>query len=175
MESESLLTQPFDVGLNLCKRAGNYFEPVYIDMSRRPSIVDLTSTSSRPYLPLPRSPATGTNIPSSSLPTRLPLRSSREPRGTKRRRDSVDSPEDEPGEAIESIDLTEVDDSSALAKALSKQREDAVKAQQATQSENGRSALTAYKCPVCMDTPVDATSTSCGTQNSDRQQRTHVA
>lgn len=66
-------------------------------------------------------------------------------------------------EPIESVDLTEVEGTSALEKALSKQREDAVKAQQGKESEkDGRSALTSYKCPVCMDTPVDATSTICG-------------
>jgi len=63
---------------------------------------------------------------------------------------------------IESVDLTEVNDASMLSKALSKQREDAVKAQMAEDAETGRSALTAYKCPVCMDTAVDATSTTCG-------------
>jgi len=63
---------------------------------------------------------------------------------------------------IESVDLTEVSDASMLSKALSKQREDAVKAQMAQDAEKGRSALTAYKCPVCMDTAVDATSTICG-------------
>lgn len=66
------------------------------------------------------------------------------------------SDEDDP------IDLTESEGPSALSKALSKQREDAVRAQQVAEHENGRSLLTAYKCPVCMDTPVDATSTACG-------------
>lgn len=65
-------------------------------------------------------------------------------------------------EAIESIDLTEVEGPSSLTKALAKQREDAVKAQQDSEQEKGRSLLTAYKCPVCMDTPVDATTTVCG-------------
>src|SRR5438034_11185330 len=45
---------------------------------------------------------------------------------------------------IESVDLTEVNDASMLSKALSKQREDAVKAQMAQDAETGRSALTAY-------------------------------
>ncbi|KAF7593338.1 SUMO-targeted ubiquitin ligase complex subunit slx8 [Aspergillus hancockii] len=60
---------------------------------------------------------------------------------------------------IESIDLTEVEGSSALSKVLAKQREDAVRAQQPTEHEKGRSILNSYKCPVCMDTPGDATST----------------
>lgn len=67
------------------------------------------------------------------------------------------------GNIIESVDLTEVNDTSTLSKALSKQREDAIKAQMALDAETGRSTLTAYKCPVCMDTAVDATSTICGT------------
>lgn len=67
-------------------------------------------------------------------------------------------------ELEESIDLTAGDESSALAKALAKQREDAVMAQRAAENESreGGTALRAYKCPVCMDTPVDATSTVCG-------------
>lgn len=69
-----------------------------------------------------------------------------------------------PASTIESVDLTEVDDSSPLSKTLAKQREDAVKAQESISSseKKGRSILTSYKCPVCMDTPVDATSTVCG-------------
>ncbi|EEH09994.1 conserved hypothetical protein [Histoplasma capsulatum G186AR] len=63
---------------------------------------------------------------------------------------------------IESIDLTEVNDKVSLAKVLSKQREDAVKAQNTVVGAVGRSTLIAYKCPVCMDTCVDATSTICG-------------
>ncbi|PLB44365.1 hypothetical protein P170DRAFT_440667 [Aspergillus steynii IBT 23096] len=65
-------------------------------------------------------------------------------------------------EPATSIDLTEPEGPSALSKTLAKQREDAIKAQQGAKNEGGRSLLTAYKCPVCMDTPVDATSTACG-------------
>ncbi|KAL1966842.1 hypothetical protein VTN77DRAFT_3807 [Rasamsonia byssochlamydoides] len=65
-------------------------------------------------------------------------------------------------EGIESVDLTEVNDESALAKALAKQREDAVKAQASSEDKKGRSILTSHKCPVCMDTLTDATSTICG-------------
>lgn len=71
-----------------------------------------------------------------------------------------------PGDvAIEEVDLTEVNDPSSLAKALSKQREDAVKAaQQSTSADDGegRTVLTSYKCPICMDVLEDATSTVCG-------------
>ena len=95
-----------------------------------------------------------------------------EERERKRRRTSNDaSPtsstvasDSENIEPLESIDLTEIDGSSSLAKALAKQREDAVKAQQVEKEEKGRSVLTAFKCPVCMDTPVDATTTVCGMQ-----------
>ncbi|PLB38096.1 uncharacterized protein BDW47DRAFT_31609 [Aspergillus candidus] len=75
----------------------------------------------------------------------------------------LDDPTPEP-EVEESIDLTAGDESSALAKALAKQREDAVMAQRAAEHESRErgTALRAYKCPVCMDTPVDATSTVCG-------------
>ncbi|KAL2429777.1 hypothetical protein ABEF95_010340 [Exophiala dermatitidis] len=62
---------------------------------------------------------------------------------------------------IESVDLTGVDDSASLSAALAKQREDAILSQN-TGTESGRTPLTAYKCPVCMDTPTDATSTVCG-------------
>lgn len=88
------------------------------------------------------------------------------PRGTKRRRGDdgpwAPSHPSSPGESIESVDLTELDNSSSLAKTLAKQREDAVKSQQATGQEKLQSVLGAYKCPVCMDTPEDATSTACG-------------
>lgn len=87
-----------------------------------------------------------------------------EERERKRRRTSNDASDSENIEPVESIDLTEIDGSSSLAKALAKQREDAVKAQQVEEEEKGRSVLTAFKCPVCMDTPVDATTTVCGMQ-----------
>lgn len=101
------------------------------------------------------------------------------PRGIKRRReddgfwspDDSDSAQDgEQGyeDAVESIDLTEPE--TLLSKALAKQQEDAIKAQQSTEDEkSGGSLLSAYKCPVCMDTPEDATSTSCGQFEPKRQ------
>jgi hypothetical protein len=67
---------------------------------------------------------------------------------------------------IESVDLTEVNDDYALAKTLAKQREDAVKAQAATENKDGRTTLLAFKCAICMDTPTDATTTVCGMYNS---------
>lgn len=63
---------------------------------------------------------------------------------------------------IESVDLTEVNDDYALAKSLAKQREDAIKAQAATENKDGRTTLLGFKCAICMDTPTDATTTVCG-------------
>lgn len=142
-------------------------------MNRNPPIVDLTSTTTRPHpVRLSSSPQVTSNHASSSIYIDRQL-----PRGTKRRRlDSDDGesrasapsalaqPEDD--NVIEAIDLTEVDGSTALAKVLAKQREDAVRAQQSTEHEKGRSILASYKCPVCMDTPEVATSTACGTFRS---------
>lgn len=134
-------------------------------MSRRLSIVDLTSTyqnsdrrdsnsSSRDH----RANGGGHQTTTTITPP---------PRGIKRRRhdDGFWSSEPSTGdeqdrEPIESIDLTEPEN--PLSKTLAKQREDAIKAQQTTEEEKGRSILTSYKCPVCMDTPEDATSTTCG-------------
>lgn len=64
---------------------------------------------------------------------------------------------------VEAVDLTG-NDKAQMSQTVSKQQEDAVKAQQQrmTESKESRSMLAAYKCPVCMDTPVDATSTVCG-------------
>lgn len=133
-------------------------------MSRRLSIVDLTSaqaTSDR------RSSASS---PSDQPPTLDRAGSQSRPRGIKRRREddgfwspsSSDSSEEveQKEEAIESIDLTEPETS--LQKALAKQQEDAIKAQQSAEGERAGSVLSAYKCPVCMDTPENATSTACG-------------
>jgi hypothetical protein len=112
---------------------------------------------------------------SNSLQSRPPSHLSHEPRGIKRRRLSDDtfgsstpsSWSSHAAEAfdlqgVESVDLTEVNDDSALSKALSKQREDAIKAQAESEDREGRTALTATKCAICMDTPTDATSTICG-------------
>ncbi|ERF68270.1 hypothetical protein EPUS_02726 [Endocarpon pusillum Z07020] len=66
---------------------------------------------------------------------------------------------------VEAVDLTEVNDESDLSKAISKQQQDAVQSQmKQTQGDDppGRTPLSSYKCPICMDTPEDATSTVCG-------------
>jgi hypothetical protein len=66
---------------------------------------------------------------------------------------------------VEAVDLTQVNDESDLSKAISKQQQDAVQAQMRDNEGNelaGRSLLSSYKCPICMDIPEDATSTVCG-------------
>lgn len=62
---------------------------------------------------------------------------------------------------IETVDMTTSGTPPTVSKARAKQQEDAVKSQQ-PEMEPSRSALMAYKCPVCMDTPEDATTTTCG-------------
>jgi hypothetical protein len=62
---------------------------------------------------------------------------------------------------VESIDLTTVDENASASDVLAKQREDAVVSQRPS-SENGRTRLTSYKCPICMETPTDITATTCG-------------
>lgn len=133
-------------------------------MSRRLSIVDLTSAQASSDR---RSSASS---PPDQPPTRDRAGSQTTPRGIKRRRgnDGFWSPNssgsseevEQEEEAIESIDLTEPETS--LQKTLAKQQEDAIKAQQSAEGERSGSVLSAYKCPVCMDTPEDATSTACG-------------
>ncbi|KAJ6037028.1 hypothetical protein N7540_001307 [Penicillium herquei] len=133
-------------------------------MSRRISIVDLASGPAHQYsapsnsILLSSSPDTSYANPHISPPT--------PPRGTKRQRSEEDPyasglPADFDEDQIESIDLTEPEHISPLAKTLAKQREDAIKAQQ-PKDDTSDSLLGAYKCPVCMDTPENATSTACG-------------
>lgn len=68
-------------------------------------------------------------------------------------------------EEVEAVDLTEVNTDADLSKALSKQRQDAIQAQMKQNQGGepaGRTPLSSYKCPICMDTPEDATTTTCG-------------
>ncbi|RMZ75366.1 hypothetical protein DV738_g5508, partial [Chaetothyriales sp. CBS 135597] len=65
--------------------------------------------------------------------------------------------------SVEQIDLTGVDSNSAVDAVLDQQRNESFFAMRPVSTrENGRTRLTAYKCPVCMDTPVNATTTICG-------------
>ena len=146
------------------------------------TVVDLTSSSPSGELP-----------PQSSFPwddRQLPPQASQLPHTIKRRRLNDSSagpssassssawsmaPRDQPFDIdrhanlndIEAVDLTGGNNKTQISKTLSKQQEDAVKAQQhqMTDSEDGRSILATYKCPVCMDTPEDATSTICGKES----------
>ncbi|KAL1976591.1 hypothetical protein VTN31DRAFT_2873 [Thermomyces dupontii] len=146
-------------------------------MATHSSYVDLTNLSSSP--PRPERPYHRLNDNSNSDDLSPSSASnSQPPRGVKRRRiDNNDSTTSRTTtrassssssqavinlDDIEAVDLTEVNDANALSKALSKQREDAIKAQQSGDDKEGRTILTATKCAICMDTPTDATSTACG-------------
>ncbi|OQD86596.1 hypothetical protein PENANT_c007G03142 [Penicillium antarcticum] len=76
---------------------------------------------------------------------------------------------------VPQIDLTGHSGTAHMSQALEMQHRAAQQAKEAaaradaklfkshkTPTEEGRTILTAYKCPVCMDTPENATSTSCG-------------
>lgn len=76
---------------------------------------------------------------------------------------------------VPQIDLTGHSGSAHMSQALEMQRRAEQQAKDAaakadaqllqsrgTPTEEGRTTLTAYKCPVCMDTPENATSTLCG-------------
>ncbi|KAJ5800056.1 uncharacterized protein N7518_002124 [Penicillium psychrosexuale] len=136
-------------------------------MSRnRADVVDLTTRSSRRNpISLSSSPPAAPDHATSSRHGQFTTT-----RGVKRRRNwndehdgSFASPsafsENEP---IETIDMTDDSGAAALARTVAKQREDAIKAQASAESDSSLSALLSYKCPICMETPVDATSTSCG-------------
>ncbi|KAJ5812707.1 Zinc finger RING-type [Penicillium robsamsonii] len=139
-------------------------------MSRNsPEVVDLTTRARSPTraprqnpISLSSSPPGASDHASSSQHAQL-----HSPRGVKRRRNWSDEhgtssstlSEDEP---IETIDMTDDSGAGALARAVAKQREAAAKAQAEEERNANLSAILAYKCPICMETPVDATSTSCG-------------
>ncbi|EPS32454.1 hypothetical protein POX_d05385 [Penicillium oxalicum] len=134
-------------------------------MNRRASVVDLTQVP--PPILLRTSAEISPSLTASPAPLNL-SESYAMPRGTKRKRrngEDVPARSEAPNEVqspIEAIDLTEVEDSSSLAQALAKQRQDAIQAQATDESDKSRSLLAAYQCPVCMDNLEDATSTSCG-------------
>lgn len=114
----------------------------------------LYSSRRRPSTTNPSQSPSGTD---SRAPKRPRLNSTNTPSGSWTSTSNVQTQSEE-----EPFDLTESGGSSALAKALSKQREDAIKAQQDAEHNKGRSLLVTYKCPVCMDALVDATTTVCG-------------
>lgn len=66
-------------------------------------------------------------------------------------------------EQIESIDLTSVNDEKALKETIAKQQAETILGQKPnTSTDAGRTTFTAYKCPICMDNIIDATTTICG-------------
>ena len=153
------------------------------------SVVDLTDSPPQPLVRTNTNPwRTSFPPPSQEQSTMPPTTRSRarsrrthlsspparhtEERPRKRRRLSATSPATGPPEPdtdnaqlIEAVDLTEVNDDSELSRAISKQQQDAVQSQMKHAQDDdlpGRTPLTSYKCPICMDTPEDATSTICG-------------
>lgn len=153
-------------------------------------VIDLTDSPPRPSLvPSTRSPwRTSPPPPSQEQSTMPPILRSQvehrrpppasppsiqtEERPRKRRRlseitsasqrpePSINHPAD-----IDAVDLTNVNNQSDLSKAIAKQQQDAVQSQMKSTQGNdppGRTSLSSYKCPICMDTPEDATSTICG-------------
>lgn len=132
--------------------------------SRLPDVVDLTSSIPRQNPITVSSSPLGSSFASSSQHGQQTSRGTKRPREEQHRSLSSSSSETWLGrEAIETIDMTEDSDVTGLAKAVSKQREDAIKAQQSVEKKDRtRTALMAYTCPICMDKPVDATATSCG-------------
>jgi hypothetical protein len=62
---------------------------------------------------------------------------------------------------VESIDLTAVDEKTSAADVHARPVADGVASQKLT-SDTGRTPLTSYKCPICMETPTDITATICG-------------
>lgn len=73
----------------------------------------------------------------------------------------TDPDDSEESSSIDEVDLTAVNDQKTLTAVLEKQREEAILSQNPG-TDAGRTPLTAYQCPVCMETPTDATSTICG-------------
>ena len=65
----------------------------------------------------------------------------------------------------QAIDLTSIEDAKALDSAIAKAQQDAIAAQSINPqnlNDKSRSALSNYKCAICMDSPTNLTSTICG-------------
>ena len=68
-----------------------------------------------------------------------------------------------PATPIEAVDLTAVENDSAVEATLSKQRTDMVLSQRPKEAtENGRTKLTAKTCAICLDRMTNPTATICG-------------
>lgn len=74
------------------------------------------------------------------------------------------------GSEMSPVDLTQVEDDSTLAEALSKQRQDAIDSQKQFSQEStskdsvsgSRTTFSAFRCTICMEPPTNATTTICG-------------
>ncbi|KAJ5893827.1 hypothetical protein N7495_005518 [Penicillium taxi] len=107
------------------------------------------SQSSNNVVPIP--PAVEWSASSTTVtPTFTPISRTPQTGTSKRKRDQPVSPLDD---TVDALDLTELD---AIDRVISRQQEDAIKAQQ------GRSTLFSYTCPVCMDICENITATTCG-------------
>ncbi len=144
------------------------YDSPLIDLTESPPQPSLNSSEQSTMPPTLRNHAQSRRPPPASPPS---LHT--EERSRKRRRLSERSAVAELQEQstnnepeIEAVDLTEVNDESDLSKAISKQQQDAVQSQMKDNQgdDTGRTPLSSYKCPICMDTPEDATSTVCGKQ-----------
>ncbi|GKZ34666.1 SUMO-targeted ubiquitin ligase complex subunit slx8 [Aspergillus brasiliensis] len=82
--------------------------------------------------------------------------------GHQRKRRRTSHSEGQENARPDAVDLTATEDMDPVSRIQAKQRADVILAQQSLDHNKGESVLLAYKCPVCMDTPVDATSTACG-------------
>jgi hypothetical protein len=134
-------------------------------MSRQSSVVDLTPQTHQRRTFAGQS--NSQDVPSSL--DRQPISLESPPtsaRGVKRRRIATESYSSDEGSSqdgtqFDSVDLTSPE-IPALATALAKQRQDAIQAQQSHDEDKSMGLLKAYRCPICMDTPENATSTICG-------------
>jgi Zinc finger, C3HC4 type (RING finger) len=160
------------------------YEPAVIDLTESPPQPSIrpTTTPWRTFPPstlqeqpttMPPTLRSGTQSRRAPEASSAPLQTDGRPRKRRRLSETARRPEQtEPDncevQEIEAVDLTEINDNSDLSRAISKQQQDAVQAQmKETQREDlpGRTPLSSYKCPICMDTPEDATSTICGKPN----------
>jgi hypothetical protein len=104
---------------------------------------------------------TPSSSPASSPTTMSPPSTQSSSRTSRRSRQTTSQPATRRDPSIDEVDLTEVHDEKGLSNTLARQREDAILAQNPGDA-SGRTLFTAYKCPVCLETPTDATATVCG-------------
>lgn len=149
--------------------------PAAIDLTTSPPHSSARPTNNSwqpgPIPSLPQHQSTmAAHLSDYAQPRRAPLApgSSSQPEGYSRKRRRLShtpQPVSSTAPEVEAVDLTDVHDRTDIAKVISKQQQDAVQAQMKDHQDEhptGRTPLSSYKCPICMDTPEDATSTVCG-------------